>query len=558
MLRVRWLGRVEYREAHDLQRRLFNASQDDHLLLLEHQHVFTGGPNADMSNLLTNPATLGATYERTDRGGDITYHGPGQLTGYPVLSLPGRKGGGITETKAYIHQLEQVLLDALNDLGLKDCGRIDRYPGVWAAPASGKPRKIAAIGVRMSRGRTMHGFAVNVNTDLSWFDHIIPCGIKEFSVTNLLNEGVEASMSEVVEKVSAVAIETWGTQGFDIATTAFPQTTRGLEDFEGRRASSDPAKDEVPVLLRDRKTTRRRQRQLDDLGLGNGIAITERKPPWMKARIDLNSGYRRVRKTLETLELNTVCEEAGCPNIYECWGESTATFMINGSRCTRACGFCLVDTQQPEPINTEEPHHVAQAVEQMGLSHVVITAVARDDLDDGGASGFVKTLRSIRKRVPEVSVEILIPDFRGRVDALECVLAEQPDVVNHNLETVARLQRAVRSNAGYARSLTLLARAKERGLITKSGLMTGLGETDDELISALGDLACVGVDIVTIGQYLRPTTKHLPVQRWVNPETFQMLAERARELGFRHVEAGPLTRSSHKAARGLRSFTTTA
>ena len=557
MLRVRWLGHVEYREAHDLQRRLFKASQDDHLLLLEHEHVFTGGPNADMSNLLTSPSALGATYEQTDRGGDITYHGPGQLTGYPVLSLAGRRGGGITETKAYVHQVEQVLLDALHDLGLEDCGRIDRYPGVWVASASSKPRKIAAIGVRMSRGRTMHGFALNVTTDLSWFDHIIPCGIKEFSVTNLRNEGVQASMSEVVDKVSARAIETWGTQGFDMAATVFPRLTRSVEDFEHLHAANTLTKAEVPVLLRDRKTTRRRQRRLGDLGLGDGLAITERKPAWMKARVDLNSGYRRVRKTMQTLDLNTVCEEAGCPNIYECWGQDTATFMINGSRCTRACGFCLVDTQQPEPIDTEEPHRVAQAVERMGLSHVVITAVARDDLNDGGASGFVETLRSIRKQAPEVSVEMLIPDFRGRVAPLESVLVERPDVVNHNLETVARLQRAVRSNSSYARSLTLLARAKERDLITKSGLMTGLGETDDELISALGDLASVGVDIVTIGQYLRPTTDHLPVQRWVNPETFQMLAERARELGIRHVEAGPLTRSSHNASRGLLSLTTT-
>ena len=293
-----------------------------------------------------------------------------------------------------------------------------------------------------------------------------------------------------------------------MAATVFPRLTRSVEDFEHLHAANTLTKAEVPVLLRDRKTTRRRHRRLGDVGLGDGLAITERKPAWMKARVDLNSGYRRVRKTMQTLDLTTVCEEAGCPNIYECWGQNTATFMINGSRCTRACGFCLVDTQQPEPINTEEPHRVAQAVERMGLSHVVITAVARDDLNDGGASGFVDTLRSIRKQAPGVSVEMLIPDFRGRVAPLESVLAERPDVVNHNLETVARLQRAVRSNSSYARSLTLLARAKERDLITKSGLMTGLGETDDELISALGDLSSVGVAIVTIGQYLRPTTDH--------------------------------------------------
>lgn len=557
MLRVRWLGRVDYQEARDLQQRLFESSQDDHLLLLEHQHVFTGGPNTDLSNLLIDPSTVGATYQSTNRGGDITYHGPGQLTGYPVLSLPGRRGGGLAETKAYVHQVEQVLIDALNDLGLKNCGRMSRYPGVWIAPASKEPKKIAAIGVRLSRGRTMHGFALNVTTDLSWFDHIVPCGIQDLSVTNLRNEGIHASMREVVEKISARAIETWGNEGSDIAVTAFPQRTKKVDTFQPPDSETTTQRGEVVVLLRDRKPTKGRQRRLDEVGLSEGLSITERKPEWMRTRVDLNDGYRRVRSTLRNLELTTVCEEAGCPNIYECWGEDTATFMINGSRCTRACGFCLVDTQQPEPLDKEEPRRVAEAIVKMGLSHVVITAVARDDLEDGGASGFVETLKAIRAETPNAIIETLIPDFAGKTRPLEAVLAAQPDVVNHNLETVARLQRAVRTNSGYARSLTLLARARGHGFITKSGLMTGLGETDDELVSALGDLSAVGVSIVTIGQYLRPTSKHLPVQRWVDPETFELLADSARELGIPHVEAGPLTRSSHKAARGLQSIATT-
>tara|TARA_B100001769_G_C22097320_1_gene592122 strand:- start:1410 stop:2246 length:837 start_codon:yes stop_codon:yes gene_type:complete len=277
----------------------------------------------------------------------------------------------------------------------------------------------------------------------------------------------------------------------------------------------------------------------------------------MKAKIEVNNGYRRVRSTLRDLDLTTVCEEAGCPNIYECWGKDTATFMINGSRCTRACSFCLVDTQRPVDLDEEEPERVAKAVSDLALLHVVVTAVARDDLSDGGVIGFANTVRAIRVASPSTTIETLVPDFGGKKDSLGCLLNERPDVVNHNIETVVRLQRAVRPSAGYARSLALLARVKEEGITTKSGLITGLGESDDELVSTLADLASVGVDIVTIGQYLRPTASHIPVQRWVTPQVFEMLAQRGRELGISHVEAGPLTRSSYNAAESIRSLTAT-
>ena len=555
MFRVRWLGRVEYRESLDLQRQLFHSSNADHLLLLEHPHVFTGGPNTDLSHLLVEPSKFGATYEQTDRGGDITYHGPGQLTGYPILSLPGRRGGGIAETKTYIHQLEQVLIDALSELGLDNCGRLERHPGVWVHPVNERPRKIAAVGVRLSRGRTMHGFALNVATDLSWFDYIIPCGIEDYRVTSLENEGINASMKRVVQEVSKKAIENWGTTGSEFAATAFPQHEKDLGAF--KRSPTSTANDEVKVLLRERKTTDRRQRRLHEVGVSDGLPITNRKPSWMKARIDLNDGYRRVHSTLRSLDLTTVCEEAGCPNIYECWGKNTATFMINGNRCTRACGFCLVDTRHPAPLDQEEPQRVAQAITAMSLGHVVITAVARDDLIDGGVSGFINTIKAIRVASPSTTIETLIPDFGGKKAALQSLVNERPDVINHNLETVARLQRAVRPSAGYARSLTLLARVKGEGVATKSGLITGLGESDKELLAALADLAAVGVDIVTIGQYLRPSPNHLPVQRWVAPETFEMLADHGRELGIGHVEAGPLTRSSYNASDSIQSLVVT-
>jgi lipoic acid synthetase len=267
----------------------------------------------------------------------------------------------------------------------------------------------------------------------------------------------------------------------------------------------------------------------------------------------LGPEYRQLRRTMRSLDLVTVCEEAGCPNISECWADGTATFMINGERCTRACGFCLVDTRQPLPVDAGEPDRVADAVRRMGLRHAVVTAVARDDLADGGASAFAATVRAIRSTVPGCRVEVLIPDCRGDADSLAVIFDAAPDVLNHNIETVARLQRAVRPSAGYARSLAVLARAKAAGLTTKSGLIVGMGETDDEVRGALVDLAAVGCDIVTIGQYLRPTAAHLPVHRWVPPEVFDAYRHAGEALGIGHVEASPLTRSSYHAKQAARA-----
>jgi lipoic acid synthetase len=224
--------------------------------------------------------------------------------------------------------------------------------------------------------------------------------------------------------------------------------------------------------------------------------------------------------------------------------------MILGERCTRACGFCLVDTRKPEPLDAHEPARVADAVARLGLAHAVVTSVARDDLPDGGASGFVGTIEAIRRRVPATTIEVLIPDCKGDPDALGAIFAARPDVLNHNLETVARLQRAARPSAGYARSLALLGRAKRAGLVTKSGIILGMGETTEELHGALADLRSVGVDLVTMGQYLRPSSAHLPVVRWWTPAEFDELGAFARSLGFAHVESGPLVRSSYHARAG--------
>jgi lipoic acid synthetase len=250
-----------------------------------------------------------------------------------------------------------------------------------------------------------------------------------------------------------------------------------------------------------------------------------------------------------------VCEEAGCPNLSECWADGTATFMINGERCTRACGFCLVDTRLPLLLDHDEPEHVADAVARMGLAHAVVTAVARDDLADGGAAAFAATVEAIRRRSPGTSVELLIPDCKGDEAALAQIFAARPDVLNHNIETVLRLQRAVRPSASYARSLTVLARAKAAALVTKSGMILGMGETLPEIHATLSDLRAVGVDIVTIGQYLRPSAAHLPVQRWLQTEEFEELGEVGRAMGFLHVESSPLTRSSYHARQAAGSAT---
>jgi lipoic acid synthetase len=277
------------------------------------------------------------------------------------------------------------------------------------------------------------------------------------------------------------------------------------------------------------------------------------KPEWLKIRIQTNDNYKATRATMQHLSLHTVCEEARCPNIYECWGERTATFMILGDVCTRRCGFCAVMTGTPGRVDAQEPRHLAEAVEKMGLEHAVITSVDRDDLPDGGASHFAAVIRALRARVPSCAVEILTPDFKGAPAALDIVLAERPDVFAHNIETVPRLYRSVRPGSVYRHSVELLRRAKEMGApLTKSGFMLGLGETRAEVHRILGDLRDARVDIVTIGQYLQPTLGHLPVERFVPPAEFEEIRREALPLGFRHVESGPLVRSSYHASRHVR------
>lgn len=272
-----------------------------------------------------------------------------------------------------------------------------------------------------------------------------------------------------------------------------------------------------------------------------------RRPEWLKVRIPFGEEYNNVKRIVHDNGLHTVCEEARCPNIGECWGRRTATFMILGDVCTRSCGFCAVKTGRPEFLDLDEPRRVAEAVRKMDLRHAVITSVNRDELPDGGAGIFAETIRQIRQKVAGCRVEVLIPDFKGDVTALEKVVEARPEILNHNTETVPRLYRPVRPQGRYAWSLRILEAAKGMGMITKSGLMLGIGERAEEVLDVMRDLAAVGVDILTLGQYLQPTKMHLPVDRFVHPEEFDALRDEGLRMGFRHIEAGPLVRSSYHA-----------
>ncbi len=278
-------------------------------------------------------------------------------------------------------------------------------------------------------------------------------------------------------------------------------------------------------------------------------AVARRHPPWLKVRAPGGPGFAETMATVRELGLHTVCQEARCPNIGECWGHRTATFMLLGDTCTRNCGFCAVTHGRPLAVDPAEPLRVASAVARLGLRHVVVTSVNRDDLADGGAAHFAATARAIKRLLPGCRVEVLVPDFQGNLASVAEVVASPIDVFNHNLETVPRLYRRVRAGARYARSLAVLEAAhggRDR-LLTKTGLMLGLGETQEELASVFRDLRSIGCDILTLGQYLRPSGEHLPVERYVPPEEFTAFGAEALALGFRHVEAGPLVRSSYHA-----------
>ncbi|MGC2168592.1 MAG: lipoyl synthase [Acidimicrobiales bacterium] len=533
MLRLRHLGRVSFAEANDLQRALLQAS-DDYVLLFEHPPTYTRGVRTHEETFLIPPSQLNAVVIDADRGGDVTYHAPGQVVAWAIVTVADDPASG----KTHVRHLEDAVIATVRSFDpeglLGEIGRLEGYPGVWARLDT-LPAKIAAVGVRTERNengvrRTLHGVALNVDIDLSGFAAIVPCGIPDKPVASMTSLGLSVSSLEV-EAALGEALD------HELASVARVAAV-------DRSAAS--LSDERPLIRRLRKA---------GVDPDAGLAITTRKPEWLRIEAHMGAEYQSLRKLTEDLRLVTVCEEAGCPNIFECWASGTATFMVNGERCTRACGFCLVDTRKPLALDPTEPDRVAEAVVRLKLALAVITCVARDDLADGGAGAIAASVRAIRERSPGTDVEVLISDLRGDPDSLQLIIDERPDVFNHNVETVARLQRAVRPSAGYLRSLTVLARGAEAGLVTKSGLMVGLGESADEVEEALADLASVGVQIVTIGQYLRPSERHLPVARYWEPWEFDDLAERGRRLGLRHVQSSPLTRSSYHAREALSEAT---
>jgi len=540
-LRARWLGRLPYGEAWDLQRafwegRVDRRADDDYLLLLEHPHTFTVGRNGDGSNLLIPEAELsglGAELHHVDRGGDITYHGPGQLVGYPIFAVPKLPNG--FDMVGHVRRIERAVIAALNDLGIESWAE-PGLTGVWTEGG-----KIAAIGVRVSRGVSMHGFAINVDPDLGYFDKIVPCGIADRAVTSVREMSEQpATIEDLIGVLVPRMVEAFTFDEVDLQLGAFARGA-GREPFAvdtmvASGVFSGAHTTESPITI-------------------NGLLPGEpARPDWMRIKADISSdGYRELRRLMRAKELNTVCEEAGCPNIYECWASGTGTLMLLGDRCTRACAFCDVQTGRPAAVDRDEPRRAAEAVAAMGLRHAVLTSVNRDDLEDGGAAVFAETIDRIREQLPECEVEVLIPDFKGDRSALETVMFAKPSVLNHNTETVLRLQREVRTAANYGRSLALLARAKwinPSGSV-KSGLIVGMGETEAEVMATLADLRAVGVDIVTIGQYLRPTPRHRRVHRYVHPDEFARYAEEGERLGLAHVESGPLVRSSYHAGESL-------
>jgi lipoic acid synthetase len=533
VLRRRHLGRISFAEANDFQRALLQ-SHDDYILVFEHPPTYTRGIRTQEEHFLVPPESLDAVVIDADRGGDVTYHAPGQVVAWAIVTVADDPSAG----KLHVTRLEDAVIatvrhfDPEGRLGRVD--RLDGYPGVWA-DVDGVPSKIAAVGVRTERNdaglrRTLHGVALNVDIDMEGFKAIVPCGIADKPVASMTSLGLEVSALDVDERL-----------GIELEARLGGVASVARVD---RSAASGGV--ERPMLRRLRRA---------GVDPDAGVPIHSRKPEWLRIEAHMGAEYQSLRTLTEDLRLVTVCEEAGCPNIFECWSAGTATFMVNGERCTRACGFCLIDTRKPLALDPTEPERVAEAVVRLKLAHAVVTCVARDDLADGGAGAIAATIRAIRDRSPQTNVEVLTSDLKGDAASLQLIIDARPDVLNHNVETVARLQRAVRPSAGYLRSLTVLARSVRAGLTTKSGLMVGLGENADEVEETLADMAAVGVSIATIGQYLRPTADHLPVSRWWEPAEFVDLAERGRRLGLKHVQSSPLTRSSYHAREALSDAT---
>jgi len=532
-LNVRWLGKLPYGEAYILQKGLHLATSQedspfDYLLLLEHNNVVTIGRSGDINNLLVSKNILNENnieFFETDRGGDITFHGDGQLIGYPIIRLDDPK-----KVVPFVRKIENVIIDTLAELSIDAFSKIDDT-GVWT-----KEGKIASIGIKVSKWTTLHGFSLNISENTKGFDFINPCGSSDEHVVSIQQYDETVSFKEITEIISRKFVEIFKYEKVDKQFSQFtPRQLKKKKEFHIDQLVNNgvfnASKNSVPITL------------------NSSVKSEPERPEWMKVKANLGKDYLSLKSLIKEKRLNTVCEEASCPNIYECWSMGTATFMIMGDTCTRACGFCDVNTGKPCDLDMDEPYRVAESVKIMGLTHAVITSVNRDDLDDGGSAFFAKTIDEVRLENNQTSIEVLIPDFKGSKEAIDNIINANPEVLNHNLETVPRLQREIRTAASYGRSLALLQYAKESHFLgkTKTGLIVGMGEEFEEVISVLKDLSRINIDIVTIGQYLRPTQRHRLIDRYVSQEEFEQYKTIGQELGIPHIESGPLVRSSYHA-----------
>ena len=532
-LNIRWLGKLPYGEAYILQKGLHSATSQesspfDYLLLLEHNNVVTIGRSGDINNLLVSKNILNENnieFFETDRGGDITFHGDGQLIGYPIIRLDDPK-----KVVPFVRKIENVIIDTLAELSIDAFSKIDDT-GVWT-----KEGKIASIGIKVSKWTTLHGFSLNISENTKGFDFINPCGSSEEHVVSIQQYDETVSFKEVTEIISRKFVEIFKYEKVDKQFSQFtPRQLKKKKEFHIDQLVNNgvfnASKNSVPITL------------------NSSVKSEPERPEWMKVKANLGKDYLSLKSLIKEKRLNTVCEEASCPNIYECWSMGTATFMIMGDTCTRACGFCDVNTGKPCDLDMDEPYRVAESVKIMGLTHAVITSVNRDDLDDGGSAFFAKTIDEVRLKNNQTSIEVLIPDFKGSKEAIDNIINANPEVLNHNLETVPRLQREIRTAASYGRSLALLQYAKESHFLgkTKTGLIVGMGEEFEEVIAVLKDLSRINIDIVTIGQYLRPTQRHRLIDRYVSEEEFEQYKTIGQELGIPHIESGPLVRSSYHA-----------
>ena len=532
-LNVRWLGNLPYSEALILQKGLKESvagetNPYDYLLLLEHNNVITIGRTGDTNNLLLDSEELekkGIEFFETDRGGDVTFHGKGQLIGYPIMRLQDPK-----KVIPFVRSLEQTIIKTLGSFDIEAFSKEDDT-GVWTSEG-----KIASIGVKVSKWTTYHGFALNIFDKLEGFDFINPCGNQEEKIASVHTFNTEISFDDVVNKITETFTAEFGYEDVGIQMSQFTPTQLKKQK-----------KHEIDEMLD--KGVFQKNNNLVPITIKGLLPNEPERPEWMKVKANLGKDYRDLKNLISEKKLNTVCEEASCPNIYECWSMGTATFMIMGDTCTRACGFCDVNTGKPNDLDELEPLRVAESVLTMGLTHAVITSVNRDDLLDGGSQFFAQTINEVKRLNPSTSVEVLIPDFKGDKRAIDNIIEASPEVLNHNLETVPRLQREIRTAASYGGSLSLLQYAKESAFLgkTKTGLIVGMGEEFGEVIAVLEDLSQINVDIVTIGQYLRPTAKHRPIHRYVDKEEFIKYKSIGESFGIPHIESGPLVRSSYHA-----------